>query len=446
MRSRSLKCSLIGTLALAAGVTVYGQTGPACVPPPASTFQSMSRAEIESLIVDVANTNPAGLERLKNDPDVRKDQIDGLRELLALASAAVKEGYAAKAVNCEELLDIGREVTAITYDVEKRKGKTGASFGLISDAMINGYWRGTSARPLSSALRKERETSFQEYVSLKLAIAAAGDPDLGDRTLSDAEVNAARDLYAKVRIYADEYKARQTALPVAFRNKVALQVKLQQTQFLAREYTATIAGKATASDEEIERFIAADPALSTASKRTKAEQIFARARNGEDFAALANEFSEDPGNKGEDGKLNGGLYSGVKKGIMVPEFEKAALASQPGQVYPALVETDFGFHIVKLENKDATNTYDVRHILISTMVKDPRTPDGRETPIKNYARSSVETAKQRTLIDTLVADSNVRVAEDFTFPGTAPAMPVTKAGSKPAAAKPTARRTVRKRH
>src|SRR4029077_4272548 len=86
-------------------------------------------------------------------------------------------------------------------------------------------------------------------------------------------------------------------------------------------------------------------------KRAQAQQILDRAKAGEDFAALANEFTQDPGNKGPDGQPQGGLYKDVPKGRMVAPFEQAALALQPGQVSPDLVETDFGFHIIKLERK-----------------------------------------------------------------------------------------------
>ena len=151
-----------------------------------------------------------------------------------------------------------------------------------------------------------------------------------------------------------------------------------------------------------------------------------RAKAGEDFAALANEFTQDPGNKGADGAGQGGIYKDVPKGRMVAPFEQAALALQPGQVSPELVETDFGFHIVKLERKlEATEkdgkkeeTYDVRHILISTGVKDPDNPNpaARESPVKDYVRNKLETEKEKKLLDDIVASNNIQVPDDFTVP------------------------------
>jgi foldase protein PrsA len=79
--------------------------------------------------------------------------------------------------------------------------------------------------------------------------------------------------------------------------------------------------------------------------RKRAESILARIRAGEDFAKLASEFSEDPGSKSKGGDLD--YFS---RGQMVPEFEAAAFALKPGEV-SQLVETQFGFHIIKLEEK-----------------------------------------------------------------------------------------------
>ena len=65
----------------------------------------------------------------------------------------------------------------------------------------------------------------------------------------------------------------------------------------------------------------------------------------EDFAKLARENSDDNGSKDK-----GGEYDFFGHGRMVPEFEKAAFALKPGEISD-LVETEFGFHIIKLEER-----------------------------------------------------------------------------------------------
>jgi parvulin-like peptidyl-prolyl isomerase len=65
---------------------------------------------------------------------------------------------------------------------------------------------------------------------------------------------------------------------------------------------------------------------------------------GADFAALANEFTEDPS-----GKSTGGKLGTFPRGRMVPEFDKPVFALPPGGVSD-VVETAYGFHIIKREN------------------------------------------------------------------------------------------------
>ncbi|MCV4640149.1 peptidyl-prolyl cis-trans isomerase, partial [Escherichia coli] len=70
-----------------------------------------------------------------------------------------------------------------------------------------------------------------------------------------------------------------------------------------------------------------DVCSSDSAKRAKAQEILERAKKGEDFAELANEFTDDPGNDPTPGgKKRGGLYENVRTGQMIKSFEDAALA------------------------------------------------------------------------------------------------------------------------
>ena len=78
--------------------------------------------------------------------------------------------------------------------------------------------------------------------------------------------------------------------------------------------------------------------------KSKAEEIYAKVKAGENFDQLMKEHSEDPGLEGnEDGYTFGA-------GEMVPEFEEAAFALEPGQI-SEIVESSFGYHIIKMEEK-----------------------------------------------------------------------------------------------
>ncbi len=88
--------------------------------------------------------------------------------------------------------------------------------------------------------------------------------------------------------------------------------------------------------------------------KKKIDAIVQRLKNGEDFAKVANETSEDPGND-KDGKKQGGDLGWFNRGRMVPEFEKAAFELKSGQTSDP-VKTYYGYHIIQVEKlgKDAT--------------------------------------------------------------------------------------------
>lgn len=84
--------------------------------------------------------------------------------------------------------------------------------------------------------------------------------------------------------------------------------------------------------------------------REKADGILKKITAGENFAKLAEENSDDPGSKKQGGDL--GFFA---RDMMAVEFEDAAFALKPAQVSD-IVQTDFGFHIIKLEERKEPST------------------------------------------------------------------------------------------
>lgn len=95
----------------------------------------------------------------------------------------------------------------------------------------------------------------------------------------------------------------------------------------------------------------------------EAAQALSRARSGEDFALLAREYSDDPGTRDQGGELGW-----VRSGELVAEFETALFAMQAGDISD-IVETPFGFHIIKLERIRGDERL-ARHILIRPEMTD----------------------------------------------------------------------------
>lgn len=79
--------------------------------------------------------------------------------------------------------------------------------------------------------------------------------------------------------------------------------------------------------------------------RRRAERILARVRRGEDFAKLAQELSDDD----QTSRLGGQLPE-TPRGVFEPAFEAAVFALRPGEV-SGVIESRYGFHIVKLQEK-----------------------------------------------------------------------------------------------
>lgn len=86
--------------------------------------------------------------------------------------------------------------------------------------------------------------------------------------------------------------------------------------------------------------------------------IRSRVENGEAFADLAKQYSQDPGSAAKGGQLP--FYS---RGELAPEYEATALSMKPGELSMP-VESQFGFHLIQLQEKRG-NTYRSRHILIT---------------------------------------------------------------------------------
>lgn len=84
--------------------------------------------------------------------------------------------------------------------------------------------------------------------------------------------------------------------------------------------------------------------------RTKAAGVLSEVKAGKDFGELAKNHSQDPGSA-----ANGGDLGYFAQGQMVGPFEQAAFALKPGAVSD-IVETPFGFHIIKVADKQAART------------------------------------------------------------------------------------------
>ena len=97
-------------------------------------------------------------------------------------------------------------------------------------------------------------------------------------------------------------------------------------------------------------------AAAKAQAKTKAQQVLKDVKAGKDFAALAREHSQDPGSA-----PNGGDLGFFPQGQMVGPFNDVAFSLKPGAT-SGLVETQFGYHIIRVAEKQPGRTVPLEEV------------------------------------------------------------------------------------
>jgi len=126
--------------------------------------------------------------------------------------------------------------------------------------------------------------------------------------------------------------------------------------------------------------------------KQKAEDLLKRALAGEDFTQLAKDSSQDPGSKD-----NGGDLGFAKKGQFVPAFNDVLFdpSFNAGTIWPNLVESDFGWHIIKkIEQRGEGDALEIHsaHILIVKQINPEPQPNWIATGLtgKNLTNASTD--------------------------------------------------------
>ncbi|MBL7802217.1 MAG: peptidylprolyl isomerase [Saprospiraceae bacterium] len=117
--------------------------------------------------------------------------------------------------------------------------------------------------------------------------------------------------------------------------------------------------------------------------RQRITELRQRLSEGEDFAALAKKYSDDPGSGS-----NGGDLGWQKRGTFVPEFEAVVYNLENGQISP-IVETEFGFHVIQLLERRG-NLVHARHILIKPEITsaDLAAAEAKLDTVRNLLKSN----------------------------------------------------------
>ncbi|MGH0598329.1 peptidylprolyl isomerase PrsA [Bacillus mycoides] len=181
----------------------------------------------------------------------------------------------------------------------------------------------------------------------------------GKSTLSQMMLNKA--LLDKYKVSDEEAKKQVEAAKeqMGDKFKVALeQVGLKNEDELKERMKPEIAlGKAiraTVTDKDVKDNHKPEMKVShiLVKDEKTAKEVKEKINNGEDFTALANQYSEDTGSKEQ-----GGEIAGFAPGQTVKEFEEAAYKLDAGQVSEP-IKTSYGYHIIKVTDKKELKPFD----------------------------------------------------------------------------------------
>lgn len=217
--------------------------------------------------------------------------------------------------------------------------------GLLQDKFKKLVTDGISVGPseLQDEFKYKNEKVKLDYVFIKPEdLEAKITPDEAE-IKADYEKNRSRFQVPEKRVvrYAliDLNQMRQSAQVTDDELKAQYQQNIQQYEVPNRVHAEHIllmtVGKTDAEVEEI---------------RLKAEDVLKQAKKGTKFEDLAKKYSEDPGTKDKGGDLGW-----ITQGQTVPEFEKTAFGLDKGKISD-LVKTQYGFHIIKVLDKETAHT------------------------------------------------------------------------------------------
>jgi peptidyl-prolyl cis-trans isomerase C len=125
--------------------------------------------------------------------------------------------------------------------------------------------------------------------------------------------------------------------------------------------------------------------------KEKAEGILKKLKEGQDFAKTASEVSEDPGSKDKGGDLD--FFA---RGTMIPAFEEAAFSLKPGEM-SGIVETEFGYHIIKVEEKK--EAFLEPYEKIKDRVKEKALQDLKKSAVTEFVEKALKEAKVEVYTD-----------------------------------------------
>lgn len=222
-----------------------------------------------------------------------------------------------------------------------------------------------------------QESQLRGYIAMKLLAAQAGDAYDADAAQS-VEAQWAQvvqyfgspdvALAQMKRLNVNEYDLRQY-LTLQFKENAVLKAKVDDAMLKTQYDTQRAADPAAFVTASVRHILIATQASTAGGTTRTDEEALARAKEveaklaaGGDFAALAKEYSDDPGSKD-----NGGLYADADLQGYIEEFKAASATQEIGKVGEP-VKTAYGYHIIKVESRKVKTLDEVKDSLRQQLV------------------------------------------------------------------------------
>jgi peptidyl-prolyl cis-trans isomerase C len=342
---------------------------------------------------------PSKQQEISTNPEEKKKLVADLKKLLALAQVAEQEGYlqrpeVASQVAFQSDMALYRAYRKNNPDVKLTDDEISA-YHTAHPKDFDEFVQG-NPRLQQQAQGAQRDEIKKQYGEFKLLAERARKEKIDQEDLTRLQVLFDRS-QALAGAYMNELQKNSDKLvtdgdieqyfkdhPSDF-DEVRVRHILISTEPKAAGDEEGDKGKDKDKDKDKKE---APKPLTKEEAKQKAQAILERVRKGEDFAKLARENSDDPGSKEK-----GGEYDFFGKGRMVPEFEETAFKLNPGQISD-LVETQFGFHIIQLEERRS-----------ATSASDPK--------VRQQITEKLKQEKLEARIEEITAASAVEVAENF---------------------------------
>lgn len=356
-----------------------------------SQSYNLTARDMEVLVGEILP--PREQQAMATSAEQKQNFAKRLKELLALAQAAEQKGFAEKP-------DVQSQISLQT-DIALRDAFDKKNPGVkLEDDEINKYltehpqefdsflnanpqFKPQASGPQAEGMKKEfaqikvmanraRQQNLHQDEAFKIRSLLERSNVLARAFVTDLQENGNLVSNADVEAYYKEH-------PEEFEEVRARHILISTSPEEEPNTTPSKDEKGAPADKP--------KAMTKDEAKKKAQGILERIRKGEDFAKLAEENSGDPGSKTKGGDM--GYFA---KGIMVPEFDKVAFSLKTGELSD-LIETQFGFHIIRIE--------------------DHRTKPLTDEATKKQISDKLKQTKLEAAIKEIADKSTVQVAEDF---------------------------------